>query len=29
MERMEEMKEKKSLCDGKEVDHATWSVVFL
>ena len=29
MERMEEMKERKSLCDGREVDHATWSVVFL
>jgi len=29
MERMEEMKEWKSLCDGREVDHATWSVFFL
>ena len=29
MKRMEEMKERKSLCDGREVDRATWSVVFL
>ena len=29
MERMEEVKERKSLCDGREVDHTTWSVVFL
>jgi len=29
MERMEEKKERKSLGDGREVDHATWSVVFL
>jgi len=29
MERMEEMKERKSLCDERKVDQATWSVVFL
>ena len=29
MERMEEMRERKKLCDGREVDHATWRVVLL
>jgi len=26
---MEEMRERKKLCDGREVDHATWRVVLL
>ena len=29
MERMEEMRERKSLCDGREVEHATWRVILL